>query len=123
MRNPKYVKLINSWRWQKLRRQHLADHPLCEQCKKRGRVVAATEVHHITPVGSVSDEMGMERLAYDPANLMSLCSQCHKDIHDTMPRRHNKRLTKQQNKLLTSAKVAAFARFLPQQEEDNGNIQ
>ena len=69
-----------------------------------------------------SDEMGMERRAYDPANLMSLCSQCHKEIHDIMPRRHNKRLTKQQTKLLTSARVAAFARFLPQQEENNGNI-
>lgn len=122
MRNPKYTKLINSWRWQKLRRAHLEAHPMCEQCLKRGRVVAATEVHHMTPVSSVSDELGMERLAYDPSNLMSLCCQCHKDIHDIMPRCGNRRQSKRQNKLLTEARVEAFARFLPPKEENNGNI-
>ena len=44
-------------------------------------MVAATEVHHITPVGSVSDEMGMERLAYDVNNCRLLCVPHHIAAH------------------------------------------
>lgn len=124
-RNPKYTKLINSWKWQKLRREQLSRKPLCEVCEQRGRVVAATEVHHKTPVESVSDFAGMEFLAYDRTNLMSLCHDCHREIHDIMPRRpiQGKRTKKRENKLLTAQIVGNFARFLPQKEENNGTIQ
>ena len=119
--NPKYTKLINSWKWQKLRREHLCRHPLCARCERQGRVVAATEVHHITPILTCSDELGMERLAYDSGNLMSLCHACHKAIHDGMG---HKRRTKGQQKALTKAIASNFERWLPPiKKENNGTIQ
>lgn len=41
----------------------------------------ATEVHHITPVGSVSVGRVQDELCYDPRNLMSLCRNCHREEH------------------------------------------
>ena len=35
--------------WQKARKRFLALHPLCVECMKEGRYVAATDVDHIIP--------------------------------------------------------------------------
>ena len=59
--------------WRRIRDRHLAREPLCEMCRKRGRLVAATLVHHIKPLG----DGGM----HDESNLMSLCISCHEKIH------------------------------------------
>ena len=126
--NPKYTALINSWDWQKLRAKKLAANPLCEECQRHGRIRAAQEVHHITPVGSVDDAQGMRALAYDWKNLMSVCKECHKAIHDRMPRQRRRRWdarqTKQQRKINMAKRAEAFAsKFLPpQNKESNGNI-
>jgi 5-methylcytosine-specific restriction protein A len=53
------------YRWEKVRRMHLANEPLCRMC---GRL--ADLVDHIQPIRD-----GGERL--DDANLQSLCRSCH----------------------------------------------
>jgi 5-methylcytosine-specific restriction protein A len=58
--------------WKRIRDRYIAAHPLCEQCWKEKRLVAADEVHHIKPLskgGTHAEE-----------NLMSLCTSCHSQI-------------------------------------------
>jgi len=56
-------------RWQAIRMAHLMAEPLCRECGKAGRVVAAREVDHIVAkVRGGSD---------DESNLQSLCTPCH----------------------------------------------
>ena len=65
-------KLYASSEWKRIRARFLAAHPLCEQCRKEGRLTKATEVHHILPLrrGGTHDE----------SNLMPLCKPCHSRI-------------------------------------------
>lgn len=77
-----YIKLINSYRWQLLRRKKFIANPVCEDCLKQGRVTPTEEVHHIKPVESGRDEAEMTRLAYDFDNLRSLCKTCHRAYHE-----------------------------------------
>lgn len=61
------------YQWRKIRAIFLSENPLCEMCKREGRYINATEVHHIKPLsegGSFSD----------PSNLMPLCKSCHSKI-------------------------------------------
>ena len=44
-----YRKWYKSDRWKRTRKQHMSEHPLCARCLKRGRLVAADVVHHVTP--------------------------------------------------------------------------
>ena len=81
-RNPKYVYLINSGKWQKLRLKKIKANPLCEECLIKGITKEAEEVHHITPVESTNFLPDMEILAYDYNNLQSLCKECHKEKHN-----------------------------------------
>jgi 5-methylcytosine-specific restriction protein A len=60
--------------WNNLRKVYLATHPICEPCRKNGKVVPATLVHHVLPI-----KEGGARL--DSENLMSCCSACHEAIH------------------------------------------
>ena len=66
-----YPEIFNSKRWKALRRDQLAAHPLCWYCHKIGHITAADTVDHITP------HRGDKALAFDPANLQSLCKPCH----------------------------------------------
>jgi len=36
-------------RWQRARKSYMAKHPVCVECKHEGRVIAATDLDHITP--------------------------------------------------------------------------
>lgn len=76
-----YHSLINSYKWQLLRRKKFKANPICEDCKAAGRVTLTEEVHHIVPVESGKDEAEMRRLAYDYNNLRSLCKACHAAYH------------------------------------------
>lgn len=80
-RGERYKQLINSGRWRRLRLAVLGARPYCEKCAAEGRTVPATEVHHITPVGSVAVGRVQDELCYDPRNLMSLCASCHRAEH------------------------------------------
>lgn len=99
-KNRLYIRLINSKRWRDCRERQLRQQPLCEVCNKEGRIRLAEEVHHITPIESMSDAISMERLAYDPDNLMSVCRECHHKIHaDLMT--HSKKAVRENNKRKT----------------------
>lgn len=68
IRDPRINKRYDS-RWRKIRNAFLAAHPLCAECERAGRIVAATEVDHITPLsqgGTHAEE-----------NLQALCHSCH----------------------------------------------
>ena len=58
-------------RWQAARKRFLRMFPLCNECKKAGRLVSATVVDHIIP------HRGDEQLFWDKANFQSLCKPCH----------------------------------------------
>lgn len=57
-------------RWRRVRAMVLAEEPLCRECLRQGRVVPATDVHHID--GNVRN---MRR-----ENLEPLCHECHSRI-------------------------------------------
>jgi 5-methylcytosine-specific restriction protein A len=64
---PERHKLYHSARWQQLRKIKLNLNPICEDCKD----ALAEQVHHRLSVDQRPD------LAFDLANLESLCASCH----------------------------------------------
>ena len=84
--------IYNSREWKELRIQKLRAQPLCEKCLADGRAAgvaggwirSAHCVHHITPIETANTMEEMRRLAFNPANLMSLCDECHHKIHEEM---------------------------------------
>lgn len=65
----------NSAAWRKARLLKLAESPLCELCRRSGRLTAATTVHHRQELRDRPD------LALDLANLQSVCPPCHSRHH------------------------------------------
>lgn len=59
-----------SQQWRRVRKKFLEGHPLCAECQRKGRVVAARVVDHITPIND-----GGAR--FDFRNLQGLCDACH----------------------------------------------
>lgn len=57
--------------WQRTRKAHLQEHPLCEDCLSHGRTCIAGQVHHVIKV-TVDASKRLDR-----ENLMSLCEPCH----------------------------------------------
>ena len=62
----------HSWRWTRLSRAFRAEHPLCEECRRRGIIKAATVVDHVVPWPVCED-------FFDRSNLQSLCEACNHD--------------------------------------------
>jgi 5-methylcytosine-specific restriction endonuclease McrA len=63
-------------RWKRTREKILRrDKYQCRICRRYGRLVQATEVHHIQHADERPD------LIYDPYNLISLCHSCHEKQH------------------------------------------
>ena len=58
-------------RWKRLRLAFLKQSPLCEDCRLRGRVTAASHVDHKVPLKD-APERGL-----DWSNLAALCGPCH----------------------------------------------
>lgn len=75
-KNRDYDQMIHARQWLILRKQKLTDSPYCERCGK-----PAVLVHHVTPVETSQTKEGMRTLMYSYANLQSLCSACHDQIH------------------------------------------
>lgn len=74
----------NSMGWHTLRNAYISTHPLCERCLMNGISRQAEEVHHKRPFLSGQTEDERWQLLLNPNNLMSLCTECHDDLH-----RHN----------------------------------
>lgn len=78
-------KAYRSTEWRKLREAYLEQHPLCEECKRKGIINAGSpdnplSIHHIkSPF--VTGEIDWE-LLLDESNLMTVCQTCHADIHN-----------------------------------------
>lgn len=79
-----YNRMIHSRGWLELRRWKIQKNPLCEDCLASKIAKPATEVHHVVPVESACSIPEMERLMFNPNNLASLCSECHKKRHQLM---------------------------------------
>jgi len=64
--NPFY----NSRAWRRLSHAYRQANPLCEECKRSGRIKQAQVVDHIIPIRVGGDP-------YDMDNLQRLCAKCH----------------------------------------------
>ena len=106
-RNKEYIKLISSKEWRMLRIEKLRNNPLCESCKKAGKTIPATEVHHITPAESAIGTLQMRLLMFQYNNLISLCHTCHADIHRQMFS-HSKEAVKANQQRITEAFIDKF---------------
>lgn len=60
----------HTYRWTRLSRAFREQHPLCEECRKRGVIKPAEVVDHIVPWPVCED-------FFDRANLQSLCGDCN----------------------------------------------
>ncbi len=58
-------------KWRKLSKLYLNKHPLCVECKRKGKLTPATVVDHIIP------HRGNEELMWSESNWQSLCKKCH----------------------------------------------
>ena len=58
-------------KWRRLSKLYLKAHPLCEECKRQGKLTPATVVDHIVP------HRGNEHLRWSESNWQSLCKPCH----------------------------------------------
>ena len=61
----------SSARWVRERGAFLRAHPLCEECRRQGRITPASQVDHIRP------HRGDAGLFWDQGNWQSLCAACH----------------------------------------------
>lgn len=62
------------YEWQQARAEHLRAFPLCDMCRKHGRVTAARIVDHIKP------HQGDMVLFWNRDNWQSLCTHCHNAV-------------------------------------------
>ena len=83
-RDRNYQRLLNSKRWQEVKRiVWQRTNGLCEECMKQGIVTTARCVHHVVPIETARTKDEMKRLAIDCGlqGLKSLCFACHARIH------------------------------------------
>ena len=82
------ARIYNSPEWKRLRAIKLQEEPLCERCLERGFVEPARVAHHIEPIETARSYEQMRRLALcGTQGLLSLCFQCHSDVHREMASR------------------------------------
>lgn len=74
-------KIYNSQKWKKLRDAYIAEFPLCQSCLEKGKITPAEEVHHVQPFLTGQTQQEIEALAFEWNNLMSVCHQCHVELH------------------------------------------
>ena len=87
--------IYNTSRWRNLVKAKKMMNPLCERCLARQegeRVKAVEEIHHIIPMSRAANELEILELGFDPSNLMSVCCQCHEELHKEL-RSHKRKFT------------------------------
>lgn len=88
--------VYNTSRWRNLVKAKKMMNPLCERCLARQegeRVKAVEEIHHIIPISRAIDDLQILEYGFDIDNLMSVCCQCHEDIHAEMRAKHKRKIT------------------------------
>jgi len=65
--------------WRKERENYMHEHPICEECWKKGKITPATDVHHIKSPFQNGEINWNLLVSWD--NLESLCKECHGEIH------------------------------------------
>ena len=66
--------------WQDARRSIMErDHWLCQDCLAKGQLTPAEEVHHVLPL--TPDNITDPDVSLNPANLIALCRNCHRERH------------------------------------------
>lgn len=73
-------KAYNNTEWRKLRDIYIKEHPLCEDCLDKGKVVPAEDVHHIR--SPFQNGECNKALLLDYNNLKALCKECHAARHN-----------------------------------------
>jgi len=73
-------RFYQSRRWKRLRLRKLKDNPICEVHALRGIVRQTEEIHHKIPIDINHPD---EDLIFDYDNLISLCIECHKEVHNS----------------------------------------
>lgn len=73
------MKAYNNTEWKHLRNTYIKEHPLCEMCLEKGKVVPAEDIHHKQSPFKNGDVDFNKLLDYD--NLQALCKECHGNIH------------------------------------------
>jgi 5-methylcytosine-specific restriction endonuclease McrA len=76
-----HIYVYNTKRWRDLRLWFLQNNPLCERCKKDGKLNSAIDVHHIIPISTVDTITEKQELGFDINNLEGLCKEHHKEEH------------------------------------------
>lgn len=77
------IDAYNDRRWcgkNGVRIMYLREHPLCEECMKKGKTTAGTSVHHIKSPFKGDNVDWVLMLDYN--NLETVCNECHADIHN-----------------------------------------
>ena len=70
----------NNSQWRKLRDTYLREHAVCQKCISKGKITPATSVHHVKSPFK-NGEINWN-LLLDYTNLMSVCHECHAEIHN-----------------------------------------
>ena len=78
--------VYNTPTWKNIRRSMLMCHPLCQNCLRN----LASEIHHVKPLTSATDDAELLYLAFDTGNLMTVCETCHHDLHNIMKKKLKK---------------------------------
>lgn len=74
--------MYNSNMWKALTKWYRSQHPFCEMCEKKGKLTPAEATHHIeSPFKDGLSEEERWDLLLDIDNLMSVCVDCHLEIH------------------------------------------
>lgn len=75
--------------WGALRKLKLQEHPMCEICGRK----LAEEVHHIDSPWKYDDPLvrKAKTIYVDLKDLMSLCSECHMNLHKEQHKKKIKR--------------------------------
>lgn len=87
--------VYSTTRWKHVRKSYFMQFPLCQKCLAEGRTTETEEIHHRIPLKTCNGDLNyLLQLAFDYDNLMSVCTQCHHDIHRLMKAPHsNKKFT------------------------------
>lgn len=86
--------VYSTTRWRNLVKVKRMISPLCERCLSQNRTTEVAEIHHVIPLKTCNGDLNyLLQLAFDYDNLMSVCCQCHEDIHAEMRAKHKRKFT------------------------------